>query len=66
MKKAEVVEAMLAQDEKYEGRVFVPDDRGVSVVQRQVAIFATELAARGYDGQQICDILNRDAEQNQI
>lgn len=57
---------MLAQDEKYEGRVFVPDDRGVSVVQRQVAIFATELAARGYDGQQICDILNRDAEQNQI
>ena len=57
---------MLAQDEKYEGRVFVPDDRGVSVVQRQAAIFATELAARGYDGQQICDILNRDAEQNQI
>ena len=50
---------MLAQEDKYEGRVFVVDDRGVSVVQRQSAVFATELAARGYDGQQICDILNR-------
>lgn len=57
---------MLAQDDRYEGRVFVPDDRGVSVVQRQDAIFAAELAAKGFGGQEICDIINREAEHNQI
>ena len=57
---------MLAQDEKYEGRVFVPDDRGVSVTQRQMAVYAVELAKKGFDGQAICDIINRDADKNQI
>ena len=33
---------------------------------KKIAVFATELAARGYDGQQICDILNREADHNQI
>lgn len=57
---------MLSHDEKYEGRVFVPDDRGVSVTQRQAAINATALAARGYDGARIMEILNRDHDRNQI
>ena len=57
---------MLSHEDKYEGKVFVPDDKGVSVTQRQYCIFATELAAKGYDGQQICDIINRESTSNQI
>lgn len=57
---------MLSHDDKYEGRVFVPDDRGVSVTQRQDCIFAVELAAKGYDGKQIMDIINRESASNQI
>ena len=57
---------MLSHEDKYEGKVFVPDDKGVSVTQRQYCIFATELAAKGYDGQQICDIINRESSSNQI
>ena len=57
---------MLSHEDKYEGRVFVPDDKGVSVTQRQYCIFARELAEKGYDGQAICDIINRESESNQI
>lgn len=57
---------MLSHEDKYEGKVFVPDDKGVSIVQRQYCIFAKELADKGYDGQQICDIINRESESNQI
>lgn len=57
---------LLSHDDKYEGRVFVPDDRGVSVTQRQDCIFAVELAAKGYDGKQIMHIINRESASNQI
>ncbi|SFG39247.1 DegV family protein [Oribacterium sp. WCC10] len=57
---------MLSHEDKYEGRVFVPDDKGVSVTQRQYCIFALELAEKGYDGQAICDIINRESGSNQI
>ena len=57
---------MLSQDDKYEGKVFVADSRGVSVVQRQHCIFAKELGEKGYSGAEIRDILNRDAAANTI
>ncbi len=57
---------MLSQEERYEGRVFVADSRGVSVVQRQHCLFAKELAEKGYPADQIRDILNREASSNSI
>ncbi len=57
---------MLSQDDKYEGKVFVSDSRGVSVVQRQQCIFAKELAEKGFGAEEIRDILNRDAACNSI
>lgn len=57
---------MLSQDDKYEGKVFVSDSRGVSVVQRQQCIFAKELAEKGLGAEEIRDILNRDAAANSI
>lgn len=57
---------MLSQEEQYEGKVFVADSRGVSVVQRQHVIYARELADRGYSAEQIRDILNREAANNSI
>lgn len=57
---------MLSQEEQYEGRVFVADSRGVSVVQRQHCLFARELADRGFEPDKIRDILNREASGNSI
>ena len=57
---------MLSEEEPYAGRVFVADSRGVSVVQRQQCIFARELRDRGYSGQKIREILERDAARNSI
>lgn len=57
---------MLSHEDKYEGRVFVPDSRGVSVTQRQQCVFAVELARKGYEPQQITEILTRENEHNSI
>lgn len=57
---------MLSQEEKYEGKVFVADSRGVSVTQRQHCIFALQLAEKGFSPDKIRDILNRECEHNSI
>ncbi len=57
---------MFSQEDQYEGKVFVADSRGVSVVQRQHCIYAKELANKGYEPAAIRDILNREATSNSI
>lgn len=44
---------MLAQDEEYEGKVFVVNNQRISVTQRQSVLDAKGMAAAGYDGQAI-------------
>ncbi len=51
---------MLSQEDEYDGKVFVIDNQRISVTQRQSAIDARDLAAKGYTGQQIADILMRE------
>lgn len=48
---------MLAED--YEGRVQVVNNQRISVTQRQSALDARDLAAKGYDGAAIKEILER-------
>ncbi len=48
---------MLADD--YEGKVFVVNNQRISVTQRQSALDAKELAEAGFNGEQICEILER-------
>ena len=48
---------VLAQD--YENRVWVVDNHRISVTQRQSALEARDLAAKGYSGQEIREILER-------
>ncbi len=57
---------MLSEEEKYAGKVFVSDSRGVSVTQRQHCIFAKRLSAEGKTPEEIRDILNQNAERNSI
>lgn len=51
--------AMLAQDDPYKGHVFVVDNTSVSVTQQRAVYNAKALAARGYTGVQIKEILER-------
>ena len=48
---------VLAQE--YESRVWVVDNHRISVTQRQSALEARDLAAKGYSGQEIREILER-------
>ncbi len=57
---------MLSQEDEYDGKVFVIDNQRISVTQRQSAIDALELAAKGYSGQEIADILMREKLESSI
>lgn len=58
--------AMLADEDEFEGRVFVVDNQRISVTQRRSVLQAKELADRGYSAQEIHDILLRDKFQSSI
>lgn len=55
---------MLAED--YEGRVHVVDNHRISVTQRQSAVDARDLAARGFSGEKIKEILEHAAGESMI
>ena len=55
---------MLAQEEEFEGKVFVVDNQRISVTQRRSVQQAKELAERGYSAKEIHDILFRDKFQS--
>ena len=55
---------VLAED--YEGKVHVVDNHRISVTQRQSALDARDLAARGFDGGNIREILERTAKDSMI
>ena len=55
---------VLAED--YEGKVHVVDNHRISVTQRQSALDARDLAARGFDGGKIREILERTAKDKKI
>ena len=57
---------MLAQDEDYAGRVFVPDLRRVSVTQYQAVLDAIALAGQGLDGATIAHILTENRDRSSI
>lgn len=57
---------MLAQEEEFEGKVFVVDNQRISVTQRRSVQQAKELAERGYSAKEIHDILFRDKFQSSI
>jgi len=51
---------MLAQEDDFDGKVFVIDNQRISVTQRQSCLDARDLAAKGLSGQEIADILMRE------
>ena len=55
---------VLAED--YEAKVHVVDNHRISVTQRQSALDARDLAARGFDGGKIREILERTAKDSMI
>ena len=55
---------VLAED--YEGKVHAVDNHRISVTQRQSALDARDLAARGFDGGKIREILERTAKDSMI
>lgn len=57
---------MLAQEEEFEGKVFVVDNQRISVTQRRSVQQAKKLAERGYSAKEIHDILFRDKFQSSI
>lgn len=57
---------MLAQEEEFEGKVFVVDNQRISVTQRRSVQQAKELAEREYSAKEIHDILFRDKFQSSI
>lgn len=57
---------MLAQEEEFEGRVYVVDNQRISVTQRRSVLQAKELADRGFSGKEIFDILTRDKLESSI
>lgn len=58
--------AMLAEEDEFEGRVFVVDNQRISVTQRRSVLQAKELADKGFSAQKIHDILLRDKFQSSI
>jgi DegV family protein with EDD domain len=57
---------MLAQDEDYEGRVFVPDLQRVSITQYQAVLDALALAKMGLPGATIAHILTENRGRSSI
>ncbi len=57
---------MLAQEEEFEGRVYVVDNQRISVTQRRSVLQAKELADQGFSGKDIFDILTRDKLESSI
>ena len=57
---------LVAESDRYRGRVFVPDSRGLAPVEKYQAREALTLAERGYSGQEICRILERDRDKSSI
>ncbi|MCR4618568.1 MAG: DegV family protein [Lachnospiraceae bacterium] len=57
---------MLSQEDEFDGKVFVIDNQRISVTQRQSAIDARDLAAKGFSGKEIADILMRDKFKSSI
>lgn len=57
---------MLAQEDKFEGRVYVVDNQRISVTQRRSVLQAKELADQGFSGKEISDILTRDKLESSI
>ena len=58
--------AMLSAEANYKGKVFVVDNQRISVTQRSSVIDAIELAAKGYDGEKIREILMENKMQSDI
>lgn len=57
---------MLANDEPYEGKVWVVDNKRISVTQRQSVLDALELIDRGLTGKEIKDFLEEEAMESSI
>lgn len=51
---------MIAQEEEFDGKVYVVNNQRISVTQKQAAYDALALAEKGYDGAQIKNILEED------
>ena len=58
--------AMLADQDEFEGKVFVVDNQRISVTQRQSTLDAMALAEKGFSGAQIREILLRDKMESSI
>ncbi|MBR6228398.1 MAG: DegV family protein [Eubacterium sp.] len=58
--------AMLAEEDGFEGKVFVVDNQRISVTQRQSTMDAIALASKGFDGGAIRDILLREKMESSI
>ncbi|MCM1131791.1 MAG: DegV family protein [Roseburia sp.] len=58
--------ALRVAQAEYKGRVFVVDNQRISVTQRQSVMDALELANKGYNGQEIHDILMKVKMQSDI
>lgn len=57
---------MLSYEDAFKDKVFVIDNQRISVTQRQSVLDAIELAAEGYDGAKIRDILMREKMESSI
>ena len=58
--------AMMAAKAEYKGRVYVVNNQRISVTQRQSVLDAIELANRGLDAKQICELLTEVKMQSDI
>lgn len=58
--------SMLAEEDEFQGKVFVVDNQRISVTQRRSVIDAMQLANKDYTGQQIHDILMREKFESSI
>lgn len=63
-KSYETAEAL--SEEEYEGKVFVINNKRISVTQRQSAIDAKNLADKGFSGEEIMKVLEREALDSSI
>lgn len=57
---------MLASEEPFVGKVFIVDNKRISVVQKQAVLDAVKLANQGKSIQQILEYLNQTVAQNSI
>ena len=57
---------MLAEDDKFEGRVHVVDNQRISVTQRQATMDALHMSEKGLDAATIKDVLLRDKMESSI